>query len=97
RLPVIEVEEVQEVAAAKIVLTGHLGHAGGDRVRTLVAEDRVPAVAVSQLAEPGRDAASDCRKVELRISGVPLVADALVVGPGNPEHVEAEIPRVEVR
>ena len=64
-----------------------LRHVGRQRVGPLVAEDRVPAVAVADRAEAG---------VEHRIARVALVADALVVRAGNAEHVEAVVAGLEV-
>ena len=84
----VEVHEVEEVATAQIVAPLQLGHVRGERIRALVAEDRIPAVAVAEGAEP---------RVELRIAGVALIADALVVRSGNAEHVEAVVAVVEVR
>ena len=83
RLPVVEVQEVQEVAAAEIVASLDLRDVGRERVGPLVAEDRVPAVAVAERAEAR---CSNCG-----IAGVPLIADALIVRAGNAEHVEAEV------
>ena len=84
----IEVEEVEEVAAADVVASGNLGQVRGERVGALVAVDRVPAVAVADRREA---------HVELRIAGIALIADALVVGAGDAEHVEAVVAGVEVR
>src|SRR6185295_266190 len=84
RLPVIEVEEIQEVAAAEVVLALDLGDVRGDRVGALVAEDRVPAVAVAQLAE---EAGAGPAESELGIARIALIADALIVGAGNSQGV----------
>src|SRR5437773_863813 len=59
RLPVIQVEIVQEVAAAKVVIPFDLRNVVRDRVCALVAEDRVPAVAVPELAEETRRGAAE--------------------------------------
>ena len=86
----IEVQEIQEVPAAEVVPALHLRDVGGDRVGPLVAIDRIPAVAVAErLKSRGR--------VELRVAGVALIADALIVGAGNLEDVEPEVAGVEVR
>ena len=94
RLPVIEVEIVQEVAAAQVVVPFDLRHVVRDRVGALVAEDRVPAVAVPELAEEARCGGAE---PELGITRIPLIVDSLIVGSGDAEHVEPEVAGIEVR
>src|SRR5439155_17701106 len=93
RLPVIQIQEVQEVPAAQVMLAGDFGEIRRERIRALVAEDRVPAVAVPELAEEaGRRAAHS----EFGIPGVALIADALVVGARNAQCGEPEVAGVEI-
>src|SRR5439155_22936071 len=94
RLPVIEIQIIQEVPAAEVVLSDNLRELRCNRVRALVAEDRVPAVAVAELADK-----AGCRapELELRVTRVPLIAYALIVGAGNLQDVQAEIAGIEVR
>ena len=88
RLPMVQVQEIQEVASAQVVPAGQLRKVRRHRVSALVAVNRVPAVTVSDGAEAG---------VEHRVPCVPLIPDALIVSPGNLQDVEAEVAGVEVR
>src|SRR5262249_57140220 len=72
---------------------GKLGDIRREGVGALVAEDRVPAVAVAELAE---EAGRGAPESELGIAGVALIADTLVVGSGNAQRGEAEVAGVEI-
>src|SRR6185295_3898916 len=55
--------------------------------------DRVPAVAVAQLAE---EAGAGATEPELGIARIPLIADALIVGARDLQRVEAEVAGIEI-
>src|SRR4029453_12369046 len=97
RLPVIEIQEIQEVSAAEVVLAVNLRDVGGQRVGPLVAENRVPAVAVAELAEETRGRPAE---PELRISRISTRITSVrtrLFGARNSQDIAAEIPGVEVR
>ncbi len=88
RLPVVEVQEIHRVAGAEVVAALDFRQVGRQRVRPLVAIDRIPSVTVAGVAESG---------LESRITRIAIVANTLIVRARNAQDVETIVARLEVR